>query len=229
MPGSTTPTHDQEGCKLFIDTVADSITVVPRDRDVADHGLEPLAAFAVAGVGDALGRLGLMHSRIRQMTPGRRCAGRALTVWTREGDNLAIHRALDEARPGDVLVVNAMGEITRAVFGDLLAEIALASGLAGVVIDSAIRDLEPIRRTRLPVWSAAVTPAGPTKHGPGQVGVAIACGGVVVSPGDYVTADDDGVAMVPRDQVEGVLERLSEIEAFEGALRERIRETRTTL
>jgi regulator of RNase E activity RraA len=157
-----------------------------------------------------------------------RCVGPALTVLTREGDNLAIHRALDDAEPGDVLVINALGGTTRAVFGDLLAEICLAAGIAGVIIDGLTRDRAAIKELGLPIWARGVSPAGPAKYGPGSVSVPVACGGTVVNPGDLITADDDGVAVIPIQRAESVLRRLADIDKFEEDLRTKIRNSTTT-
>jgi regulator of RNase E activity RraA len=208
---------------MFIDAPTD--TCVIADLDWPRPSGEMVDAFGVypaANVGDALRRLGLMEPAIVPRTPGARCVGPALTVLTREGDNLAIHRALDDARPGDVLVVNALGECSRAVFGDLLAEVCLAHEVAGVVIDGAVRDVEAIAALGLAVWAKGVTPAGPSKHGPGEIGTTIACGRVVVAPGDLIVADGDGVAVVPRQACPAVLEQLERVAETEAAFRERV-------
>ncbi|WP_263422296.1 methyltransferase [Arthrobacter sp. StoSoilA2] len=168
-------------------------------------------------------RLNLMDMGITSQWNGAKCVGPALTVLTKEGDNLAIHRALDDARPGDILVINALGGTTRAVFGDLLAEICLAAGIAGVVIDGLTRDRAGIRDLGLPLWARGVSPAGPAKTGPGAVHIPVACGGVVVNPGDLITADDDGIAVVRPERAEAVLERLKQIDSLETALRFKIR------
>lgn len=208
---------------MFIDAPTGSCAIAETDwpRPAAEL-IEAFGAYPAANVGDALGRLGLMEPAIAARTPAAHCAGPALTVLTREGDNLAIHRALDDARPGDVLVVNALGESSRAVFGDLLAEVCLAHGLAGVVIDGAVRDVDAIAAIGLPVWAKGVTPAGPSKHGPGQIGVTIACGRVVVAPGDLIVADGDGVAVVPGASADAVLTELERIARTEDAFRERV-------
>jgi len=208
---------------MFIDAATSSLTVHPRPTTGAVLDLDQLRAYPVANVGDAMDRLNLMDSGIVTQWATGRCVGPALTVLTREGDNLAIHRALDDARPGDVLVINALGGTTRAVFGDLLAEICLAAGIAGVIIDGLTRDRAAIKDLGLPVWARGVSPAGPAKNGPGAVAAPVACGGVVVNPGDLITADDDGVAVIPLQRAEAVLRRLSEIDRFEDDLRSRIR------
>ncbi|MGF0313477.1 RraA family protein [Rhodococcus sp. IEGM1428] len=187
-----------------------------------------IAGYPAANIGDAQDRLNLMSASIKTQWTGARCAGPAVTVYTREGDNLAIHRALDEVEVGDVLVINGRGDGNRAVFGDLLAEICLAKGVAGVVIDGTIRDREAIAEVGLPTWATGVTPTGPTKNGPGVIGQSIACGGVVVSSGDIIVADDDGVAVVAPARLAEVTAKLATIDKFESELRARIRATAHT-
>jgi regulator of RNase E activity RraA len=157
-----------------------------------------LAALPVANIGDAMDRLGLLDSRIQAVWPGARLAGAALTVWTRAGDNAALHEALAIARPGDVIVVNGQGDESRALLGELIGAKALARGVAGFVLDGAARDAATLGEIRMPVFARACTPAGPYKFGPGRVGVPIAVGGVAIHPGDVVVADGDGVAVVAR-------------------------------
>lgn len=209
---------------MYIDVTADNCQLVASTW--SRPGPDEVAAFRstpAASVGDAMDRFGLMQPSIGVQWPGARCVGPAFPVLTREGDNLAIHRGLDEIRPGDVLVVNGFGAPTRAVFGDLLAEICVQRGVAGVVVDGAVRDAEAIAELGLPLWAAARSPAGPTKNGPGVIGAAIACGGVVVTPGDLVVGDGDGVAVVPRARIDSVRDRLAEIGRFESRLRADIR------
>ncbi|MFF0338343.1 methyltransferase [Kribbella sp. NPDC004875] len=166
--------------------------------------VEQLAGLPVANIGDAMDRLGVLESRIQAIWPGARLAGPALTVWTRAGDNAAIHEALAIARPGDVIVVNGQGDESRALIGDLIGAKALAKGIAGFVIDGAARDADTLGELQMPVFARACTPAGPYKFGPGRVGVTVAVGGVAVSPGDVVVGDGDGVAVIARDQAVAV-------------------------
>ena len=210
---------------MFIDAASDNCHVLvsnwPRP---APDVVAAFEQFPAATVGDGMDRFGLMNQAIRAQWRGARCVGPAFTILTREGDNLAIHRGLDDVTPGDVLVINGLGADTRAVFGDLLAEICVQRGVVGVVVDGAVRDAEAIAELGLPLWAKTITPAGPTKSGPGAIGGTIACGGLVVAPGDLVVADGDGVAVVPQAHVSSVLQRLAEIRHFEEQLRTRIRE-----
>jgi RraA family protein len=155
------------------------------------------ATLAVANIGDARDRMGMLDAGIRAPWRGARLVGRARTVWTRPGDNKAIQEALPHCRPGDVLVVNGGGDTTRALIGELIAEKAKARGVVGMVIDGVVRDGVELERIGFPVWSRGLCPAGPYKNGPGKVDVPVAVGGVAVCPGDVVVADDDGVIVIP--------------------------------
>lgn len=163
------------------------------------------AKLPTANVGDAMQRLGALNSRIKPVWPGATLVGTAYTVWTRAGDNKVLHEALGLAGPGDVLVVNGEGDETRALLGELMGERAKVNGLAGFVVDGAIRDAEILGEIGMPVFARAVTPAGPFKNGPGRLGVTVAVGGVAVSPGDVVLGDSDGVVIVPRADADTIL------------------------
>jgi RraA family protein len=159
--------------------------------------LERLALLPVANVGDAMDRISVMDSGIRPMWRGARLVAQAYTLLTRAGDNQVIHEAIDRARAGEALVVNGFGDVSRALIGELIAGRAKANGLAGFVIDGAIRDVEDIGELGLPVFARAVTPAGPYKFGPGLHQVPVALGGQCVMPGDVITGDADGVVVIP--------------------------------
>ncbi|SKB91102.1 Regulator of RNase E activity RraA [Arthrobacter sp. 31Cvi3.1E] len=166
------------------------------DRDV----LERLAKLPAANIGDAMDRLGVADSSIQAVWPGARLAGPAFTVWTRPGDNQGIHRALQLAQPGDVVVVAGGGDESRALLGELIGERAINLGLAGFALDGAARDAEALGEIGMPVFARAITPAGPYKNGPSRLGTPISFGGVPVMPGDVIIGDSDGVVVVPREQ-----------------------------
>jgi RraA family protein len=161
--------------------------------------LEALRGLATSLLSDnmarASGTIGLMpYHRPRPM------AGTAVTVRTRGGDNLAIHRAFDFCRPGDVLVIDGGGEVGQALMGEIMATYAESLGVQGLVIDGAIRDVGAIRARDFPVYARGVTHRGPYKNGPGEINVPVTVGGMVVHPGDVVVGDDDGVlAIAPKD------------------------------
>ncbi len=133
-------------------------------------------------------------------------AGTAVTVRTRGGDNLAIHRAFDFCRPGDVLVIDGAGELTQALMGEIMATYAESLGVQGLVIDGAIRDVGSIRAKDFPVYARGVSHRGPYKNGPGEVNVPIAVGGMIVRPGDIIVGDEDGVLAIAPAEVAAVME-----------------------
>lgn len=160
----------------------------------------------VANVSDSMSRMYAAGSRLRSYHGGgKRLSGPALTVKTRPGDNLMFHKALDMAEPGDVIVVDAGGDLTNAMMGELMVHHAVKLNLAGIVINGAIRDLDEIRRLGLPVYAAGISHRGPYKDGPGEINVPIAIDGMVVMPGDLIIGDEDGVLSVPQEQTEEVL------------------------
>lgn len=165
-------------------------------QDVIDR----LAKLPAANIGDAMDRLGVADSAIQAIWPGARLAGPAFTVWTRPGDNQGIHRALELARPGDVVVVCGGGDESRALLGELIGERAINLGLAGFALDGAARDAEALGEIGMPVFARAITPAGPYKNGPSRLGTPISFGGVPVLPGDIIIGDSDGIVVVPREQ-----------------------------
>ncbi|MGH3640778.1 MAG: methyltransferase, partial [Mycobacterium sp.] len=186
--------------------------------DLADGIIERFASVPAANVADAQERFGVA-SGLGPMWPGARLAGPALTVWTRPGDNLYVHHALDIAKPGDIIVINGHGDPTRAIIGDLIGIRAKALGIGGFVIDGAVRDADALADCEMPVFARAVTPAGPYKHGPGRLQQPVAIAGVVVGPGDIIVADADGVVVVQRADAERVLADAQEIEAAEAQKR----------
>lgn len=185
---------------------------------ISDDVIARFGRVPAANIGDAQERFGVA-SGLTPMWPGARLAGPALTVWTRPGDNLYIHHALDLANPGDIIVVNGHGDESRALIGDLIGIRAKALGVGGFVIDGAVRDADALRECGMPVFARAVTPAGPYKHGPGRLQQPVAIAGVVVLPGDIIVADADGVVVVQRNDAEQVLADAERIEAAEAERR----------
>jgi regulator of RNase E activity RraA len=208
---------------MFITANTDNIRIRTDWERAPQTHIAQLARFPAALIGDAQHRMGVMTGDIRLVTPGLKLAGTVLPVHAREGDNLAIHRAVDDAQPGDVLVINANGDTSRAVFGDILGEICVAKGIAGVIIDGATRDVDELTAMKLPVFATAVTPAGPWKNGPGTVGYPVACGHVVCHPGDAIFGDGDGVVVVARDEAAAIAAATEKQDATEEALRANIR------
>lgn len=163
-------------------------------------------AYPAAVLCDVAGRRGALKSRIQALHPAMKLAGPAFTVELRPGDNLMFHVALALARPGDVIVVDGKGDDTCALFGELMVAQAEAAGLAGFVVDAASRDTDLLARGTFPIFAAGRSPCGPTKSVPGTLGRAISIGGVAVLPGDLVVGDIDGVVVIPRADIAGVLD-----------------------
>jgi RraA family protein len=185
---------------------------------IDDTIIERFARVPAANVADAQERFGVA-SGLTPSWPGARLAGPALTIWTRPGDNLYVHHALDIAKPGDIIVINGHGDVSRALIGDLIGIRAKALGVGGFVIDGAVRDADALAECGMPVFARAVTPAGPYKFGPGRLQQPVAIAGVVVVPGDIVVADADGVVVVQRADAEQVLIDAEKIEAAEAQKR----------
>ena len=155
-----------------------------------------------------MGRLVGMHPRIKlQSAPKNPInVGRALTIKTRSGDNLMLHKALNMAKPGDVLIVsNDGGESSRSLIGEIMFTYLASTGAAGIIIDGPIRDIDAVRKMEMPIYATGTNPAGPYKEGPGEINVPISCGGISVNPGDIIVMDEDGVIVIPLQEAETVL------------------------
>lgn len=181
--------------------------------------IDRFRVLPVANIGDAMDRLGIVDPAIHPVWAGARTAGSAFTVWTRSGDNVVIHQALDIASPGDILAINGGGDVTRALFGELMGLRAKVRGLGGIVIDGAVRDAADLGALGLPVFARGTSPAGPYKNGPGRLLVPIALGGVAVRPGDVIVGDGDGLVVVPLEETKTVLEKAEEIHRTEATKR----------
>jgi regulator of RNase E activity RraA len=153
--------------------------------------------LASSNVADAMGRFGFMDAGMRSRSGFPLC-GLAVTVQCRPADNLMVHKALQVATPGDIVVVSTCGNTTSAVFGELMCRTASAAKLGGIIVDGAIRDVDGITRLGMPAFSRTVCPGACDKDGPGEINVPISCGGTVVAPGDIVVGDADGIAVVPK-------------------------------
>ncbi|MBD3924239.1 RraA family protein [Nocardioides cavernae] len=157
----------------------------------------------VANISDTMNRLSASSADLVLMNTdlSTKMSGAALTVRTRPGDNLMVHKALTMIRPGDVLVIDAAGDLTNAIIGEIMVTAAIAKGLGGLVVHGAIRDAETLRAGALPVFACGVTHRGPYKDGPGEINVPVNLGGMVIHPGDLVVGDADGVVAVPLDNL----------------------------
>lgn len=163
-----------------------------------------------ANVADCMGRLCGMNPQIKLMSSPvkERMCGVALTVKARSGDNMMLHKAMNISAQGDVIVVSDEGERTRAIMGEIMYNYMMGfKKIEGIVIDGPIRDIDVISQGSLPIYATGTNPAGPYKEGPGEVNVPIACGGIMVNPGDIILGDLDGVIVIPRQDAEQILEK----------------------
>ena len=163
------------------------------------------STFQAAILADVAGRRGALNGRIRALHPRMKMAGTAITVEVRPGDNLMIHAAMSLAQPGDVLVIDGKGDLNAALMGTIMITACRKLGIAGVVIDGAVRDVLEIEEMGYPVFSAGSNPNGPTKLVPGRIGHPVTVGGVTVHAGDFVLGDADGVVVVERDKIASLL------------------------
>lgn len=180
--------------------------IAARTRQASPAQIARARSLPVANVSDCMSRLTAGGARLRPFHDKGGMAGPALTVRTRPGDNLMVHKALDLAQPGDVIVVDAGGDLTNAIIGELMQSYAIRRGVGGVVINGAVRDVDALKAGTLPVYAAGVTHRGPYKDGPGEINVPVSIDGMVFEPGDLVIGDNDGILCIPFDHVDAVLD-----------------------
>lgn len=178
--------------------------VCRRKQKVDAQWVEAYRTLPVANVSDVMSRMTAAGAALRPYYTGGTMVGPAITVKARPGDNLMVHKALDIAEPGDIVVVDAGGDLTNAIIGELMVAHAAQRGLGGIVIYGAIRDSAELIAGSFPVFASGVTHRGPYKDGPGEVNVPISIGGMVINPGDLICGDADGLLSVPIDDAESV-------------------------
>lgn len=171
--------------------------------------VESFKGLPVANIADEMNRFFCVDARIKPYND-KPLLGTAFTVKARVGDNLLLHKALELAQPGDVIIVDAQGDTANAITGEIMMTQAEMNGFAGVVIDGAIRDSEAMKELNMPVYAAGVTPKGPYKDGPGEINVPVSCGGVTVNPGDIIVGDADGIVVISPKDAPRILEKSKE-------------------
>ena len=194
------------------------LQILKRRRAVDLELARAFLDIPVANVSDCMARMTAGGPRVRRMHAGGRMAGPALTIKTRPGDNLMIHKAFELSRPGDVIVVDGGGDLTNALVGEIMVGEALKRKLGGLVIHGSIRDAGEIAKLSMPVFAGGVTHRGPYKDGPGEINVPIALDGMVIEPGDLVIGDDDGVLCVPFDAVSELLQEARKKQVIEAKM-----------
>ena len=181
------------------------LQILERRRQVPAQLVQAFQGLPVANISDCMARMSSAGPRLRPMHKSGYLAGPALTVRCRPGDNLMIHKALTMAQAGDVIVVDAGGDLTNSLFGEIMMATAVKIGVAGVVLNGAVRDSEEIGQGSFPLYAAGVTHRGPYKDGPGEINVPISIDGMVIHAGDLVVGDADGLLCVPFDDAEALL------------------------
>lgn len=175
-----------------------------------DHIVKAFEEIPTTCISDTMQGLNNMDSAIKPLKEEYRVAGRAYTVKMPVGDNTTILQAINEAKPGDVLVVDAKGDTYRTIAGDFILGLAQTLGIKGVITDGVIRDILGVKKLNYPVFCKGTTVAASAKAGWGEVNIPISCGGNSVNPGDIVVADADGVVVIPQEMEEEILEKAKE-------------------
>ncbi|MDO4475165.1 MAG: RraA family protein [Lachnospiraceae bacterium] len=185
--------------------------------------VEAFRGLPVANIDDNMGRIGAVDACIYPLNPNAKLLGTAFTVNAPAGDNLLFHKALDMAKPGDVIVLANKGSMSRSLCGEIMSNYAKSRGLAGIIIDGCVRDSAALRELDFPVYAKGVTPNGPYKNGPGEMNFPVSFAGTVINPGDILIGDADGILVIPPEFAAEIAEKakatnLSEVGQLDGIL-----------
>ncbi|MFD0682262.1 MULTISPECIES: RraA family protein [unclassified Paenibacillus] len=185
--------------------------------------VQSFKGLPVANIADSMNRFGCVDAQIKPYNSSP-LLGTAFTVKARIADNLLFHKALDMAQLGDIIVVDVQGDLVNAVTGEMMVRYAMSRGIAGFLIDGAVRDVGVLRQIDFPVYAKGATPKGPYKNGPGEINVPVSCGGVVINPGDIIVGDEDGVVVISPNDAAEIAEKAKEKAAKEAASIKKIAE-----
>jgi len=166
--------------------------------------IQQFSGIPVANIGDCMNRMAALPGALRPLNQAK-LLGTAFTVRVPQGDNLMLHKAMDLAEPGDIIIIDAGGGTERAIFGEIMVNYCMVRGIAGLVVDGYIRDYDTLSQLDFPVYAAGVSPNGPYKNGPGEIGTNIAIGGVLIRSGDIVVGDADGIVVIRPEDAEEIL------------------------
>ena len=200
------------GCKIISDFVRLDPALVAQFK-----------GMPVANLDDCMGRIAAVHQSIRPLNKAP-LLGVAFTIRLPQGDNLMFHKAMDMAKPGDVMIMDAGGFDDRAIFGELMALYCQKRGIAGLVVEGAVRDYDTLSQMDFPVYAKSITPNGPYKNGPGEINVPIVVGGKVVRPGDILVGDQDGLVVIQPEIAEELLEKTRAVMEKEAGIKRDIEE-----
>lgn len=190
--------------------------IINRIERASREIVERFRGIPSSNIGDMMNRLYCMYGI--QSINNRTMVGTAFTVKAPMGDNLMVGRALEMAEPGDILVIDSGGTMNRSTLGEIMCTYAQVRGLAGIVVDGCIRDVDGIRNMDIPVFARGVTPQGPYKVGPGEINVPISCGGQAVLPGDILVGDPDGIVVIHKEDAPFVIEAAAQKQAKENEI-----------
>ncbi|MCM3389895.1 RraA family protein [Ureibacillus chungkukjangi] len=179
--------------------------IIQNENTLNEELIERFRPLATSLLSDSMNRLHAIGHNLRPYHKEGKLIGCAFTVKTRVGDNLMVHKAIDIAKPGDVIVVEASGDLTNAIIGEIMVSIARKNGIAGFVIDGAIRDSGTVSKGTFPVYARGVTHLGPYKDGPGEINVPVSIDGMVINPGDIIVGDEDGLVAIPSQNAEQII------------------------